>query len=154
MRREDFELDASQIGWVDSGADPAQPTVTIDFHGEATQLRERLSDGAGGFLDADETDVAFRLRESDEEPPTGVVAVTDRLTGDFVFELNVDADDVFRFVEAAREYGKRTGDTHYRVVIHEDGEELLTYEKDTFLVYNEEGDLLRSKSVIPSGVEL
>lgn len=155
MRREDFELDASQIEWVEHGGDPAQPTVTIDFHGEATLLRERLADSDGGYLDADGTDVAFRLREPAEDGSAeGVVSVTNRVTGDFVFELNVDAADVFRFVEAAREYGKREDGSHYRVVIREDGEELLSYEKDTFLVYNEEGDLLRSKSIIPSGVEL
>jgi hypothetical protein len=30
----------------------------------------------------------------------------------------------------------------------------VEYEKSTFLVYNDQGDLLRTHSLIPSGVEL
>jgi len=30
----------------------------------------------------------------------------------------------------------------------------MTYDKGTFLVYDDEGELLRSQSLIPSGVEL
>jgi hypothetical protein len=85
-----------------------------------------------------------------------VVSVTNRITGDFVLELNEDAEDVLRFVRAARRYGESTddGDGRYRVEIRVDGEELVVYEKSTFLVYSSDGDLLRSHSLIPSGVEL
>ncbi|ESP89644.1 DUF5793 family protein [Candidatus Halobonum tyrrellensis] len=156
MRRDYFELEVENLEWVEAGEDPRKPRVYIDFHGPEEELRERLAGSRGDLLAAEETDVAFRLQESADDPDaTGVVGVTNRLTGDFVLELNEDADDVLRFITAAREYGKRDdGDGRYRVEIDVEGEQLVAYEKETFLVYDAEGNLLRHDSLIPSGVEL
>ncbi|WP_331232870.1 DUF5793 family protein [Natronorarus salvus] len=152
MRREQFTLDVRGIDWVEHDGDPETPTVTIEFDGPGELLDERLVGPDGDLLNARGTDVAFRLRSEE----SGVVSVTDRLTGDFVFELNADAEDVFRFVRAARAYGEESGvdDGKFRVHLLVDGEELVTYEKSTFLVYDSEGTLLRERSLIPSGVEL
>jgi hypothetical protein len=156
MRRDYFELAAENVDWVETGEDPAQPTVHIDFHGPEGMLRERLTDTDGDLLDAERTDVSFRLHDDPNDPDaTGVVAVTNRVTGDFVLELNEDVDDVLRFIRAAREYGKQAdGDGRYRVHITIDDEHVVTYDKRTFLVYDAEGNLLRNESLIPSGVEL
>ncbi|WP_284014236.1 DUF5793 family protein [Halobaculum litoreum] len=157
MRRDHFELAVDDVDWVDTDGDPEKPHVYIDFHGPADLLRERLSGTDGDLLAAEETDVAFRLQGDHERDPetTGVVGVTNRLTGDFVLELNEDAEDVLRFIRAAREYGRADdGDGRYRVEIDVDGEELVAYEKETFLVYDVDGNLLRHESLIPSGVEL
>jgi hypothetical protein len=131
--------------------------VRIDFHGPRELLTERLTGGEGELLSASETDVAFRLTDPlDAADASGVVGVTNRVTGDFVLELNESADDVFRFIRAAREYGRAETDDdgRYRVEISLDGEDLVVYEKRTFLVYDADGNLLRSESLIPSGVEL
>ncbi|GGM65704.1 hypothetical protein J2752_000265 [Halarchaeum rubridurum] len=159
MRREDFTLDVSDVEWVETGGDPRRPTVTIDFDGSRTDLDERLTGTEEQALSADETDVTLRLQGDPDDPATtGVVAVTDRVTGGLLLELDEDADDVLRFVRAARTYGERSeADADaggYRVVIAVDGEPVRTYEKETFLVYSEDGDLLRSRSLIPGGVEL
>jgi len=162
MRRDYFELDVSNVDWVDgSDGSPEKPNVVIEFTGASGDLRDRLTDSTGDLLDAGETDAAFRLTDDADDPDaSGVVSVTNRLTGDFVLELNVDADDVLQFVRAARRYGESTGDDgdgeggRYRVEIRVDGDELVVYEKDTFLVYSGDGDLLRGQSLIPSGVEL
>lgn len=156
MRRDHFELDVDGVDWVDNGDDPEQPRVTIAFDGSADQLRDRL-DADEGLLEAGETDVAFRLQESHEDNPdaTGVIGITNRITGEFVLELNSRAGDVLRFVQAAREYGERAdGESSFGVNIAVDDETLVTYEKDTFLVYDADGNLLRTESLIPSGVEL
>lgn len=156
MRREYFTLDVRGIDWVDEGGEPATPTVVIDFEGPADELEERLTGFDGERLSASQTDVALRLQGDVETPgTTGVVSVTNRVTGDFVLELNEEAEDVLRFIRAARAYGKEAeSDERYRVTIRVEGEELITYEKSTFLVYDEEGNLLRQHSLIPSGVEL
>ena len=156
MRRDYFTLDVDNVDRVAGDEESDKPVVHIDFHGPEELLRGRLTGPDGDFLSAEQTDVAFRFRGSVDDPDaTGVVGVTDRVTGDFVLELNEEAEDVLRFIRAAREYGQ-TGDSdgRYRVEISIDGEDLITYEKGTFLVYDDEGNLLRGKSLIPSGIEL
>lgn len=157
MRRDYFTLEAENVDWIDEESEPAQPQVTIEFDGPATTLRERLTDMEGELLTAEDTDVAFRLQSPpDADDATGVISVTNRTTGDFVLELNEDADSVLKFIRAARRYGEQDPDTEgrYSVRIRIDGDELLTYDKQTFLVYDDEGNLLRKHSLIPSGVEL
>ncbi|WP_435100442.1 DUF5793 family protein [Halorubrum sp. N11] len=153
MRRDYFEL---TVEGVDTDADqPGRPLVRIDFRGPDGLLRDRLSGTDGGLLEADDIDVAFRLREplSTADDSEGVVGVTNRYTGDFVLELNETATDVLPFIRAARD-SAGDEDAHYRVEIEVDGERLVTYDKHTFLVYDHEGNLLRNESLIPSGVEL
>jgi len=156
MRREQFALDVRNIDWVETDGDPRQPLARITVSGNTEQLQARLTDVDGERLTADMVDVAYRLKASVEEDPTavGVVGVANRLTGDFIFETNEDADDVFQFIKAAREYGREANTTdRYCIEIVVDGE-TITFEKGAFLVYDEEGELLRSQSLIPSGVEL
>lgn len=155
MRRDQFSLEAADVRWVEEGGEPREPSVAVDFEGEDGDLRDRLTGPDGDPLSAAETDVSLRLLGPVEDDPEGVVAVTNRVTGEFVLELNADAADVLDFVTAARRYGEHAGDDgSYRVEIRIDGEPFVTYEKSTFLVYNAEGELLRSRSLIPGGVEL
>jgi hypothetical protein len=157
MRRDYFTLDVHDIDWVDTGEEPTQPLVRIDFHGPHDSLTERLTTREGTQLPASEIDVAFRLVDSlGDDDAGGVVGVTNRVTGEFIIELNESAADVLRFIKAAREYGRSTDadDGRYRVEISIDGDDFAVYEKQTFLVYDAEGNLLRSESLIPSGVEL
>ena len=157
MRRDYFTLEVRNVDWVEDGDEAKKPTVIIDFEGPSSTLRERLTGTDDDLLDAEETDVAFRLRGPvDDDDTAGVVSVTNRITGDFVLELNKDADDVLKFITAAREYGKESGDMdgRYHVEISINGDDLVEYDKSTFLVYNDEGNLLRQHSLIPSGVEL
>jgi hypothetical protein len=158
MRRDYFSLEIGNVDWLDGDGDPELPRVTIDFEGPAATLRSRLSGHDDDVpLSAEETDVAFRLQTAlDEAEAEGVVSITNRVTGDFVLELNETADVVTRFVQAARRYGEDSpdDDVRYQVRITIEGDEVVTYDKRTFLVYNSEGNLLRKHSLIPSGVEL
>lgn len=157
MRRDYFELDVSNVDWVEEDTEPRQPLVEIEFTGPVDSLRGRLSDVGGDLLDAGDVDVAFRLQEplDDDDEAPGVVAVTNRLDGEFVLELNETADDVLRFIAAARSFGEASdGDGCYRVVITSDGDTLVDYEKRTFLVYDTDGNILQEESLIPSGIEL
>ena len=158
MRRDYFTLDVENVDWVETDDEPAKPSVTIDFDGPANMLRERLMDVDGESLDAKEIDVAYRLQGSVDDPETtGVVSMSNRITGEFVLELNAEAGDVLRFVKAARRYGQAVGEEdggRYEVSVLTDGETFDVYDKRTLLVYDEEGNLLRQHSLIPSGVEL
>ncbi|MDS0474323.1 DUF5793 family protein [Natrinema sp. 1APR25-10V2] len=156
MRREHFTLDVNNIDWVETDGEPEKPAVSIDFTGPATMLRERLTGPDGEVLEAGETDAALRLQGPLGDDTAGVVSVTNRITGEFILELNEDADDVLQFIRAARGYGETAADDEgrYEVEITLDGEPFVTYDKRTFLVYDDEGSLLRQHSLIPSGVEL
>ncbi|NHN40632.1 hypothetical protein G9C85_03140 [Halorubellus sp. JP-L1] len=156
MRRDYFTLAVSNVDWVDDGGEPSKPTVSIDFEGPVATLEERLTRPDGEPLDAGETDVAFRYQdEAGADDASGVVSVTNRLTGDFIIELNEEAGDVLKFIKAARRYGEQAGDDgEYCVDIELDGEAFVSYDKSTFLVYDNDGNLLRNHSLIPSGVEL
>ncbi|PSQ00540.1 hypothetical protein BRC89_02050 [Halobacteriales archaeon QS_4_70_19] len=150
MRRDYFTLD---VGNLDADG---PPTAHIRFDGPAEQLVDRLTGDDDEALSPEELDVAFRLQSpAEDENASGVVAVTNRVTGAFVLELNADADDVFRFIDAAREFGKDADrEFRYRVRVTADDEELLAHEMNVFLVYDPDGELLRGRSLIPSGVEL
>ncbi|WP_411968242.1 DUF5793 family protein [Haloferax sp. YSSS75] len=157
MRRDYFELDVRDVDWYEDDRSPRQPTVSIDFYGPPEDLRERFSGPDGEVLDAEDLDVSLRLQGPLTDPETrGVVSVTDRLTGDYVLELNADAVDVLQFIGAAREYGRSTdeADGRYRVDVAIEDEHFATFEKSMFLVYDVDGSLLRGRSLIPSGVEL
>ncbi|WP_178917438.1 DUF5793 family protein [Natronomonas gomsonensis] len=151
MRRDYFTLTVDGM----DADDPQRPVVTITYEGPAGQLESRLTK-ADSVLESDEIDVAFRLKEPlDSEEANGVVAIADRVTGEYVFELNATAGDVFSFVEAAREFGQRSdSESRYRIVLETEDEHLATYDKSTLLVYDADGELLRGQSLIPSGVEL
>jgi hypothetical protein len=156
MRREHFTLDVSNVDWVETDGTPAKPSVSIDFTGPATELRTRLTAPDGDVLEASETDAALRLQEPIDAAAEGVVSLANRTTGEFVLELNEDADNVLQFIRAARQYGEHAPDDEgrYEIRIRFDGEQFVSYDKRTFLVYDENGSLLRDHSLIPSGIEL
>ena len=152
MRRENFDIHVSNTEWASSDGEPRKPTVAIEFDGPGELLQSRLAGTGGTLVDADETDVNYRFHDGEDE---GVLSITNRITGDFVLELNADAEGVLAFIRAARAYGDHTDDEgRYRITVAQDGEQLLAHEKSTFLVYNDEGNLVRQHSLIPGGVEL
>ena len=158
MRREHFTLDVDDVDWVETDGKPSKPSVSIEFTGPSTMLRERLTGPDGNLLEASETDVALRLQAPLDDDTPGVVSVTNRVTGEFILELNEDADDVLKFISAARGYGESSNgdDGRYAVEItlEDEDEPFVRYDKQTFLVYDDDGSLLRQHSLIPSGVEL
>jgi hypothetical protein len=143
MRREYFTL-RTQAG------EGARPTITIQYDGPEADLQSALRDDAGELLPAEALDVTCRLLEAGT---TGgcVLGLTHRLTGEFLLEVNADAPAVLDLVDAARSNGDE--DETYRVQVTSE-ETDRSYDKDTLLVYDGEGNLLRGRSLIPSGVEL
>ena len=63
------------------------------------------------------------------------------------------AASVLDIVETARG-GSDDHEACYRVVVRQGDEDVAVYEKETLLVYDDDGNLLRQHSLIPSGVEL
>lgn len=148
MRRDYFTLNVAGVTADESGP----PVVTITYEGPPAELKQRL-ERDDSVLDADEIDVAYRLQDRlEKEHPDGVVAIADRFTGEYVLELNTDAESILAVTDAV---SGDESDGQYRIVIRTDeGDQLATYEKSTLLIYDLDGDLLREQSLIPSGVEI
>jgi hypothetical protein len=145
MRRDHFTLTATDLDPQSTG----EPTLEIDYEGPAGNLTARLAD-EGGLPDAEEIDAAFRLQDPiDADEASGVFSLTRRLTGEFLLEANTTAAEIYDLVEAACE-----ADGDYRIRIERPSGEAVLFLKETLLVYDEEGNLLRGNSLIPGGVEL
>jgi hypothetical protein len=136
MRREDFTTAVD--------TDEPVPELTVAFDGTPQVLRDRLDGGS-----ADDIDVAYRQTPTDE---SGVLSVTDRVTGEYIFEASLSGDALRDLVEtaAARDEDER----HYVLRIEIDDDDPIVFEKSTLLVYDIEGNLDRDRSLIPGGVEL
>ena len=149
MRRDYFTLDAAGVQADDSG----RPIMRITYEGPTEEFESRLRPG-GAKLEAEGVDITYRLQDPLEaDGAMGVLAIADRVTGEYVLELNAEAETVFAVTDAVSDSDENNG--HYRVVIETDeGSELVAYEKSTFLVYDPDGELLRKRSLIPSGVEI
>lgn len=137
------------------------PTAALTYDGPTDVLEERLTDATGDPLDRERIDVAFRLKttlDSDGgtlDDASGVFSFTNRVTGEFIIEVNATADVVRELVDTARrEDDPDDTEGSYRVVVRHDGEGIASFEKQTLLVYDDEGSLHRQHSLIPSGVEL
>jgi hypothetical protein len=149
MRRDYF---TPRVGH-DGGEGSRRPVLTIDYDGPTARLEDRITKG-NSMLGESNVDAAYRLKD-EGDAAEGVLAIADRVTGEYVLELNADVAAIFDLVEAARAFGQRADtEDRYRIVLEADGTHLVTYDKATLLVYDPQGELLRSRSLIPSGVEL
>lgn len=147
MRRDHFTLSAENI----DSESAAKPTLSVSYSGPPGTLTARLEAETGTPPSGDDVDASFRLLPDDDGTDgSGVFGLSRRLTGDFVLEANANADEIFPLVDATRD----TGGTAYRIHIDRSGAETVTMDMETLLVYDEEGSLLRDRSLIPSGVEL
>ena len=153
MRREYFTL---QVRGLDEGPDPVMPTLSILYEGPQQPLVDRFLHG-GGPISATDIDVSYRLQAPLEDPDaTGVLSLSNRITGEYLAEIDVTAEMMVSFLRAARQYGQTVPDTadRFRVNIDIDDGPSRTFESRILLVYHEDGSLLRRHSLIPSGVEL
>lgn len=154
MRREEIRLEVSNVAWLDAGGEPSQPTLTIRASADA--LGDQLDQSSDGSLSGTNVDVTFRFQgTADEGDARGVLAISNRVTGEFLLEANVSGTEIMGFVAAARRYAEWTDDgAHYRTRIAAGEETVVDFVKRTLLVYSNDGELLRQRSLIPSGVEI
>ena len=140
MRRDYFTVDIRQ--------NAAIPTIGIEYDGPSGKLRARLTTADGAAVAAGDLDVAFRHQPTGDD---GVLSLTDRLTGEFIFEVELPVAAVDELVDAASSHD---GDGEYRLRLVDDAGEEHGFEKRMLLVYDHDGELLRGRSLIPGSVEL
>jgi hypothetical protein len=149
MRRDHFTVTARNV----SSGEPSKPTLAIGYDGPRETLTAQLTDVNDEVFVATDVDAAFRLQESREaDDPTGVFSLTHRVTGEYLLEVNAKAEEILALVDTTRDRGE--DDASYRIRIERAEDSPVVYEMDALLVYDDEGNLLRQHSLIPSGVEL
>lgn len=131
-----------------------KPTLTVSYDGPQELLTTQLTDDEGVLYTASEVDAAFRLQAPLDDDPTGVFSLSHRITGEFLLEVNADANEVFALVDAVREQCTDDDETRYRIQVSRDDDDAITYDLDALFVYDADGELLRQHSLIPSGVEI
>lgn len=146
MRRDHFTLTATHTDPSTDGV----PTLRLEYSGPGGTLTAALEDGSGAVPDGEDVDAAFRLQTPPEaDGASGVFSISRRLTGEYIFESTGEASDILDVVAAAREDAGK-----YRLRIERPGGSPVTLHLETLLVYDPSGELLRQRSLIPSGVEL
>lgn len=143
MRRDYFTIDIRP-----EPGDDGIPTIAIEYNGPSGGLRDRLTQTAEGTLDSSELDVAFRHQAASE---SGVLSLTDRMTGEFIFEVAAPVEAMDALVSAAQGHDN---DGKYEVRLTDSDGKPPVYEKEILLAYDEAGNLLRQRSLIPGSVEL
>ena len=147
MRRDHFTVAAESL----DPADADSPTLDIEYDGPEETLTAQLTEDSDQIT-ASDIDAAFRYQDDHESTDAGgVCSLTHRVTGEYLLEFNADSADILDLVTAARE---ETDEGNYQIRINRRDGEPIVYELDALLVYDNNGNLLRQHSLIPSGVEL
>ncbi len=146
MRRDHFTLTATDTDPASGGV----PTLVLQYSGPGGNLTARLTDESGAMPSGEAMDAAFRLQSPlSDDDATGVFSLSQRLTGEYIFESTADAEDILAIVDTARD-----GAGQYCLRIERPNDDPLTMYLKTLLVYDTAGELLRKQSLIPGGVEL
>ena len=149
MRRDHFTVVTENL----DSSEADRPTLDIEYEGPEETLTSQLADTDGSLVEASHIDAAFRFQNDQEtDDAEGVCSLTHRITGEYLLECNAAVDAILALVDAARETTE--DEVSYRIRIHREDGEPITFDLDALLVYGAAGDLLRQHSLIPSGVEL
>jgi hypothetical protein len=119
------------------------PELVVTYDGPDGELSNHIQT----VRTADDIDVAFRHRTAD----SGVLSLTDRITGEFVLEATVSIETIDTVVSSAKQ---ASDSSEYALRLIADGTEQITSHNQTLLVYSSDGDLLRDRSLVSESIEL
>lgn len=155
MRRQEFTLTTRHVEPGSGDETAPLPTLRMQYEGPGSNLRAGLEGGDGTPLTESDIDVSLRLKGDLHDVDAGVLGVSDRLTGDYICECNVDAERILEFLEATKRRASAVeGSPKYRIQFVAGTTPVRTFEMDTFLVYAGSGELRESVSLLPNGVQL
>lgn len=156
MRHTDLTVDVTRTAWLDTDQAPRQPCLTIQYDGPTASLKDAFRHPDETGYTPDQLDIFYRQQSSPHAADTGgTVSITDRITGDYLLEVSAASDLVDRLVYAARTYADSVGTrSQYVVALRTADQSIASFEKQTLLVYDADGVLLRECSLIPNSVEI
>lgn len=155
MRRTDFAVTLDNTEWLDTGRQPESPQLVIQYDGSEIALAKRFLGTDGSGYTPDELDLFYREQVSDSPlTSNGVLGVSDRITGEYLFEINTSTAVIEEFAYAIRQYAEASETpARYEVALWVEDSEVAVFTKETFLVYQPDGTLLRHQSLTPRSIE-
>lgn len=141
---------------VDSVEQLRLPKLSLQCSEAEVALEERMMRSRCSQFSSDQIDVTFRYQTPvNAHDPQGVLAISNNVTGDFILEVETPATTIQDFVGATCRWGDVTGRAStFQVRLECEDEEVASFEKRVFLVYNSDGTLLRHCSLIPIEIEI
>lgn len=88
-----WDFHTSHTDWIETGGTPLTPILHLRFGGHSEELIDQLPNTGTGNKYPEDIDITYQLQTSpDDSDASGVLAVSDRLTGEYLLELKVAAD--------------------------------------------------------------
>lgn len=155
MERDHLRFEVDRTGRTDAEEGFDQPVLRIQFEGAQTQLADQLTAQLREGTTAEDIDISFRFLGPSTKAQRGVLALTDRVTGDYMFECDGDGEPIHDLIQTVRERADSTGETAaYAVEIRARNGVVSDFSKEVLLVYTADGTLLRHDSLIPGHIEM
>lgn len=155
MQREQLWFEVEKTCRTDAEEGSGRPVLRIQFEGARTHLTDQLRAQLRTGTSAEDIDISFRSLGPSTTAERGVLAVTDRVTGDYIFECEGDVELIHDLIKTVGEYADSPGETTaYAVEIRARNDVVSEFSKEVLLVYTADGTLLRDKSLIPGHIEM
>jgi len=156
MEGRNLTLKTKNVDCVEARDAPKTPALRIQFDDSDSGIPERFEDPVTGHAFPDDIEVTFRLLGSSDGSDTrGMLAISHSLTGEYLLELETSENRMTDFVNAVHWYAeKKDAQVQYEVWLCTEEGLIWDYEKHGLLVRGDDGNLLRSRSLIPTWLEV
>lgn len=155
MRPEQLTIRFQQGGGGTSARHSDRPILVIHFDGSSDRLHEELNTRLREDTSAADIEVSFRFLGSGDDAEAGVLALTDRVTGDYILECDGETETIRKLIQTVREDTESTDESaQYAVQIQAGTDSLARFTKELLPVYDADGTLLRHRSLIPGDIEM
>lgn len=149
----DWKFRTHRVDWAHSKGSPKVPDLVVVFEGLSLSCIDRLREFSGDESLPEQLDVLFRVNQDDPNTP-GVLGIGNRLTGDYLLEIEVDRTRIFSFVDVVHRYADTTGrDVQYELWISSEDGLVVDYALQVLPVFSSDDGILRHRSVLPVWVD-
>ena len=146
----DWKFRTNRVDWAHSKGSPKVPALVVIFEGRSLACIDRLREFSVDESLPEQLDVLFRVNLEDPDIP-GVLGIGNRLTGDYLLEIEVDRTRIFRFVDVVHRYADETGrGVQYDLWISSGDGLVMDYALQVLQVYSYDGDIIRNRSILPT----
>ena len=155
MQHDQFRFTFTNTERTDDASETDQPLLRIECAESRENLSTKFATRVRDGMDTADIEISLRYLRPSTETETGVLALTNSITGEYILECEGDTKPLPEFLQTARESVNHTdGRPQYTVEIRAPDEVMARFKTDLLRVYDGTGTLMRQDSLIPSDIEL